>query len=69
MSYNLFLDDVRIPKEAFGYMHLPIYISVDWIVVRNYNDFVKQIKENGIPHTISFDHDLAEIHYKKQNFN
>lgn len=66
MSYNLFLDDVRMPKDAFGYMHLPIYISVDWIVVRNYYAFITLIENKGIPEIISFDHDLADEHYDYQ---
>lgn len=69
MSYNLFLDDYRIPRDCFEYMHSPIYISVDWIVVRNYYAFITLIENKGIPEIISFDHDLADVHYKKQEFN
>nr|WP_243870530.1 cyclic-phosphate processing receiver domain-containing protein [Salegentibacter sp. BDJ18] len=31
----------------------------DFIVVRNYADFVKYIKQNGLPDFISFDNDLG----------
>ena len=48
---RLFLDDIRNPKTK------------GWTVVRNYDEFVKHIQENGLPEEISFDHDLAEIHY------
>jgi hypothetical protein len=48
MSYRLFLDDERFPVEN------------DWIIIRNYNDFVWIISTRGIPYEISFDHDLGE---------
>jgi hypothetical protein len=51
----LYLDDVRTPTET-----LPNYKP--WYVVRNYDEFVKWIDENGIPDLISFDHDLADEH-------
>jgi len=66
MSYNLFLDDYRIPKDAFAYMHLKIYLDVEWIVVRNYQAFIALIEGKGIPDMISFDHDLADEHYDKE---
>lgn len=69
MSYNLFLDDVRIPKKTYSYMQLPVYLEVDWVIVRNYYAFISLIQNKGIPRMISFDHDLADIHYKVQNFD
>lgn len=69
MSYNLFLDDVRRPKDAFNYMHLPVYNLEEWIIVRNYYAFITLVEKKGIPNIISFDHDLADIHYKEQNFD
>lgn len=69
MNYNLFLDDYRIPKDAYAYMKHPIYISVDWIVIRNYYAFITLIENKGIPEIISFDHDLADVHYKKKVFD
>jgi hypothetical protein len=65
MSYNLFLDDFRIPKDAFEYTHLKVYLSVEWIIVRNYQAFIALIEGKGIPDIISFDHDLADEHYDK----
>jgi len=29
MDYKLFLDDVRIPKETFSYMGLPVFNEPD----------------------------------------
>lgn len=47
---RLYLDDIRTPVDD------------DWIVVRNYDDFVAQIKLNGLANfeVISLDHDLGE---------
>ena len=45
---KLYLDDVRNPKTN------------GWTIVRNYEEFVKHIEQNGLPDEISFDHDLGE---------
>jgi hypothetical protein len=58
----LFLDDIRIPSEAFLYTKNPIYIK-HWDIVRTYDQFVEYITEKGMPSIISFDHDLADEHY------
>ena len=50
---KLYLDDVRTPK------------SKGWYVVRNYNDFVNWITENGLPDEVSFDHDLGDVKVKE----
>ena len=68
MNYNLFLDDVRNPSDCVNYMYTPIYTSVDWIIVRTYDEFVKTIIENGLPEIISFDHDLADEHYSPEMY-
>lgn len=67
--YNLFLDDFRMPSDAFNYMGLPIYNLEEWIIVRNYYAFITLVEKKGIPEIISFDHDLADIHYKVQDFD
>jgi hypothetical protein len=64
MNYKLFLDDFRDPRDAFFYKGFPIY-NDEWIVVRNYNEFIKAIEERGIPEAVSFDHDLADAHYNQ----
>ena len=51
----LYLDDVRTPI-----VDKPNYEP--WVVVRNYDEFVSYITENGIPDFISFDHDLGKEH-------
>jgi len=47
---KLYLDDIRTPKDP------------DWIVVRNYDEFVAQIKLHGLGsfEVISLDHDLGD---------
>ncbi len=59
--YHLFLDDdpKRIP-HLLTWIELP---PVEWTIVRNYDDFVKTILRDGVPATVSFDHDLASEHY------
>lgn len=60
---KLFLDDIREPEHVFSYIPNNIYTMTNWNVVRNYDEFVKYIEENGLPDLISFDHDLADEHY------
>lgn len=50
MKIKIYLDDVRTP------------LSDEWIVVRNYDEFIKIVNLNGLDNieTISLDHDLGE---------
>lgn len=57
--YYLFLDDERNPQDV-TWVDLP---KADWVVVRNYDEFVKTIQEQGHPLFVAFDHDLADEHY------
>lgn len=59
MSYYLFLDDERMPRDV-KWVLLP---QADWVIVRNHDEFCNYIKENGVPEFVSFDHDLADFHY------
>ena len=65
--YNLFLDDFRNVEDAHMYFPIPEYATKEWVVVRNYDEFVKHIEENGLPEMVSFDHDLADVHYDVQD--
>lgn len=74
MSYNLYLDDIRQPWQTGNYM-LPVdlraaYRLKEWVIVRNYDEFVEYITEHGLPELVSFDHDLALVHYEggKESF-
>jgi hypothetical protein len=63
---KLFLDDIRIPKDAIGLVPSNLnqfYFENDWIVVRNFWEFCNYIQKFGLPNFISFDHDLADEHY------
>jgi hypothetical protein len=46
---NIYLDDVRTPVN-----------ETEWIIVRNYDEFVEKVEEIGLENinTISLDHDL-----------
>ena len=65
--YVLFLDDERVPYsidgdiDAYNYTNNPDYINLDWVVVRNYDEFVNYIEKNGLPRLVSFDHDLSDF--------
>jgi hypothetical protein len=59
----LFLDDIRMPVDAFSYTNKKMFIQEDWVIVRDYNQFVQHIELNGLPKMIAFDHDLADSHY------
>lgn len=69
---KIFLDDVRDPSVCLGYMwqrigNLNLLYKEEWYVVRNYEDFADIIdKFKGKITHISFDHDLADIHYNPE---
>lgn len=64
---KLFLDDLREPASCSDYMQERglkdkfLYIDQDWVIIRNYEDFVDFIdKCEEFPSLVSFDHDLGE---------
>lgn len=70
MGYKLFLDDKRNPVHCVTYMHFrigrknPIYLENEWVICRNYECFKNTIESMGLPDFVSFDHDLADEHYR-----
>ncbi len=62
----LWLDDIRNPFVAdWRLQYAPEFEYNDdgdreTVWVKNYDDFVDWITENGLPHTIAFDHDLGD---------
>lgn len=56
----LWLDDCRDPMQDDWLNFSPIGKNVMVIWVKNYDEFINYIKENGIPDAICFDHDLGE---------
>lgn len=65
-KFSLFLDDIRMPSDVFNYIKNPVYLDPDWIIVRNYEEFVDAVIKRGFPSVISFDHDLGPEAYKHQ---
>lgn len=63
---KLFLDDYRNPIDVYQYIKDDIYLEDDWIIVRNYDEFVQYHENFGIVDIYSFDHDLADEHYTEQ---
>jgi hypothetical protein len=49
MTWKLFIDDERWPKEGTG----------PWTICRCSYDAIEMIKELGMPEEIAFDHDLG----------
>ncbi len=48
----LFLDDIRMPKQVYEYIKNNIYLSLEWIIVRNYEEFVQAVTTD-FPEVIS----------------
>jgi hypothetical protein len=61
MTYKLYLDDIRFPHFTF-----PTTKDSEWVIARSYDEFVKTLKDKGIPFIVSFDHDLADEHYQPE---
>lgn len=69
MKSAVFLDDVRIPLQAFDYTKDMEYLQDKWIVVKNYEEFItytlEYFKNNKqLPEMFSFDHDLSPEMYE-----
>jgi hypothetical protein len=68
MSYFLFLDDMRNPKDAYCYDESAMLDDLSkipngsWIVVRSFDEFRRAIDEKGLPLAVSFDCDLTDEH-------
>lgn len=73
-----YLDPININKlgiEIFNFVSAYYYTKYkpfkdeNWIIVRNYKEFIKIIKRLGIPDKVSFDHDLSDEHYPNYDKN
>ncbi len=65
---KLFLDDIRNPYDVFRLTVNPLYESdSDWVIVRDYYQFIDAINKFGLPTHISFDHDLSYDAYLPEN--
>lgn len=56
MTYNLFLDDERMPNDVV-WEKIPDHC----IIARNYTHFKNLIEDMGIPKFVAFDHDLSDF--------
>ena len=50
--------------SAYHYTGFSPFKDEKWDIVRNYNEFVEFIEENGVPDFVAFDHDLGDEHYE-----
>jgi hypothetical protein len=65
---KLFLDDIRTPYDVFKLTVNPLYESdSEWVIVRDYYQFIDAINKFGLPTHISFDHDLSYDAYLPEN--
>ena len=64
MTWTLFLDDIRFPADV-RYNYGP-YKNV--VICRSMDDAVWCVEKYGLPTMISFDHDLADVHYDPELF-
>lgn len=63
----IWLDDCRDPFYGdWIKCYSPIGIDVDIIWCQSFDEFEKQILENGLPDAICFDHDLGEDSYDER---
>lgn len=60
---KLFLDDLRSVEMIYPNADLK-----DWVIVRDFHQFVNYIQKYGLPDYVSFDHDLG-IEHTKYYFN
>lgn len=60
--YNLFIDDERDPINVKwgSYEEQDHYRYGEWIITRNWYETLEILVTYGLPHTISFDHDLGD---------
>lgn len=54
---KVFLDDLRTIDMVY-----PEFDSNEWVIVRDFHQFVNYINKYGIPEFVSFDHDLGFEH-------
>ena len=62
MSYNLFIDDERVPMDVkWGtWQDQALYRDGEWVIAQNWLDVLEIVVTFGFPRLISFDHDLGD---------
>jgi hypothetical protein len=73
---NVFLDDERSPIQVISWMKrrvgatVRLYTEDDWYIVRDYNEFVDYVSKNiNSIDVVSFDYDLADMHYDPKTWS
>ena len=67
-NYKLFLDDIRTPYCVFKLTVNPLFENnEEWVIVRDYYQFINVVTKLGLPTLISFDHDLSYDAYLSEN--
>jgi len=70
IKYNLLLDDVRKPIDVWNITHNLIYLQKEWMIVKSFKEFRDMILNKiELPEIISFDHDLADEHYRPSMYD
>ncbi len=66
-SINIYVDDTRVPAQSYEYTRNPIYLKKEWVVAKDYREFVALLEKvhiDGITiGSVSLDHDLHQDHY------
>lgn len=63
MTWKMFLDDERFPDVLYD-----DFESVDWVIVRSFQDAKWHVLNRGLPSFISFDHDLGSHTWTGMDF-
>lgn len=61
MSFNMFIDDMRLPHDD-ECVESGINLNVDWVIIRDTRDAISTVKATGrMPDRLALDHDLGEL--------
>jgi len=52
--------------SAYNYTGFEKFKTEQWLIVRDYDEFVKIIEKKGVPKFVAFDHDLGDEHYNSK---
>lgn len=57
MTWNLFIDDERNPKDTFE--DWTDWHSLEWVVARSSAEAIELVKKNGVPERLALDFNLG----------
>ena len=64
MKWNCFIDDERVPRDAYWANWHKSFLdgSIEFVIARTFEEFQEQVEKHGtLPSYISFDHDLGDF--------